>query len=805
MFKKILATLAAVVLGAGLSIVAVAAPASAHTPNHDISCGSAWFSGTSYEGNSSANSLIIKVDGEVKLNKTFGGSISQANATVTYDGTTSHTVEIILDAIGGSGPNTQYDKTYTEVTTPCTYPSKDLETTCQAVTIDWGKKLDDSVHIHVKVDVNGTTKQIHAEIDGNIVGGYNGLGVTYTNFDGIVTKVPLTEQQVKSGNFVFTIPNYLPNGTTSYIVKWVQFNDLHFNQDENPAKWIYCGYTDVTVQAEPSVTPPTCDVDGKLVVPTQTGIVWTGGTNGAGPGSYTMVASAAPGYKLTAPYSKPFTVLGATNDCDEPVTVQAVPSATPPTCSAGGKLVVPSQTGIVWTGGTNGAGPGTYNLVAGAADGYVLTAPYSTTIQVLPADESLCKVEPTASVQPGACYPDGDISKKPVQFVFDNSQSELPVTFTIPSIQGFAPVVVTAGGTSGPIAGPVVSHLTGGSWDVYANGEFLVKLTVTPFDQCQEQLIPGDPTSNPEQCVAGDVKNGSVTIVPSPGKIAYTITGGPGNVNIAVPDNAPVTSLPAGTYTVTAHGINGFSVGPQNTWTAPVTVLEPVGCEKIAIPVSTKNGMECAEQGGTEGTYTLPATEWVEWYVNNVKTTTPSTVFFPGDVTVEARITQAGKDAGVFFTDGTQSNTVTHKFVLPEEECDSTLALLEPLAYSTPGTCTTLPSYTLSNTPSEHGGVQWVVAASPAENKDPGTYTAAWGTTVTATATLVDPVNDGFAPEQKTVWTFPFPAKPATCGDLVTLAFTGATGGFVLWIAGAMLLLGGAGIYLTRRLIVAKR
>jgi hypothetical protein len=496
-------------------------------------------------------------------------------------------------------------------------------------------------------------------------------------------------------------------------------------------------------------------------------------------------------------------VLGATNDCIIPVTVQAFPSGTPPSCTTAGHLVIPTQTGVAFSGGTNGAGPGTYNLVASATAGYQLTAPYSITITVLPADTSLCIVAPTASVQAGTCVPAGDISQKPVLFTFNNSESQLQVTFTIPSIDGFAPVVVPAGGTSAPIAGPNVNHLTGGSWDVYANGVFLVKLTVAPFDQCQDELTPGDPTSNPEQCVAGEVKNGSITIVPSPGKIAYTITGGPGNVNIAVSDNTPTTSLPAGVYTVTAHGINGFSVGPQNTWTHPVTVLEPVGCEKIEIPVTTMQNIQCVNESAV-GTYTLPTTTYVEWWVNGSLKTTPSNVFFPGDVTVEARITDAGKAAGIFFTDGTQSVTVVHHFTLTVD-CTPTLALLVPLAYSTPGTCTTAPSYTLSNTTSLHGGVQWVVAASPAVNKAPGTYDAEWGSTVIATATLVDPVHDGFAPEQKTVWTFPFPAKPATCGDLVTLALTGATGGFVLWIAGAMLLLGGAGIYLTRRLILARR
>jgi hypothetical protein len=558
----------------------------------------------------------------------------------------------------------------------------------------------------------------------------------------------------------------------------------------------------VTVSGAPSATPPTCDVDGKLVVPTQTGILWSGGTNGAGPGTYTLVASAAPGYTLTAPYSKQVVVNGATLDC--PVTVSAFPSVIPPTCLVDGHLVVPTQNGVVFTGGTNGAGPGSYTITASAAPGYALTAPYSITIIVKPADTTLCIMEPKASVQVGTCVPEGDISQKPVLFTFDNSESELAVTFTIPSIPGFAPVVVAAGAVSGPIAGPNVNHLTGASWQVFANGELLTTLTVAPFDQCQDELTPGDPSSTPEECVAGEVTKGSITILPSPGKISYTITGGPGNVNLVVDNNTPKTDLPAGEYVVTAHGINGFVVGPENTWTYPIEVLEPAGCEKIAIPVSSKSNMECTESGSALGTYTLPSTDSVEWYVGGVLKTTPSNVFFPGDVVVEARITQAGKDAGIFFTDGTQSHTVTHTFTLPEEDCTPTLALLSPTASQQAGSCTVLPTYTLSNTTSEHGGVQWKVG-DPQTNTTAGVHQASWASTVKVEATLVDPVNDGFAPEQQTTWEFTFPAKPTACGDLITLALTGATGGSVLWIAGALLLLGGAGIYFTRRKLAATK
>jgi LPXTG-motif cell wall-anchored protein len=100
--------------------------------------------------------------------------------------------------------------------------------------------------------------------------------------------------------------------------------------------------------------------------------------------------------------------------------------------------------------------------------------------------------------------------------------------------------------------------------------------------------------------------------------------------------------------------------------------------------------------------------------------------------------------------------------------------------------------------------VQWWVG-DPQVKTTPGTHKATWGSTVVVEATLVDAVNDGFEKYAQTEYTFKFPAKPA-CGDLLTLALTGSsTGGFVPLIAGALLLLGGAGIYFSRRLVTTSK
>jgi LPXTG-motif cell wall-anchored protein len=66
-----------------------------------------------------------------------------------------------------------------------------------------------------------------------------------------------------------------------------------------------------------------------------------------------------------------------------PVEITAVPSVTPPTCEAAGKLVIPSIEHVIFAGGANGDGPGDYTITASAEEGYVLTGdvgPWNLTV-----------------------------------------------------------------------------------------------------------------------------------------------------------------------------------------------------------------------------------------------------------------------------------------------------------------------------------------------------------------------------------------------------------------------------------------
>jgi hypothetical protein len=542
-------------------------------------------------------------------------------------------------------------------------------------------------------------------------------------------------------------------------------------------------------------------------------------TNGSG--NYVLTTITLPGNAKKAPWGYAYSVwpnyavgsdggdIALPGNCvppEIPVTVKTAPSVTDPTCTTGGKLVIPAQEGIKFEGGNDGdTATKTYYLTAKAAEGYKLTGTTTWTLTVKPADPAKCKLDPKTSIDVGVCTPTQDNkSQKSTTFWFDNSASEAAVTFTIPTLNI---TQVVAAGAKISVDGPKVDHNVGGSWEVLANGKPLKTLTVEKFAPCLTNVIPGDPESADQKCLAGELTEGSITVKPKVGQIVYVITGGKlPEAGITVPDNNPVTKLPAGKYTVTAHGIGGVSVGPDNTWTYDITVGKPVDCEKVTIPTSTMSQLQCVNFALT-GSYTLPETKWVDWYVNGVLATAPKEVKVPGDVAVEARITAAGIAAGIVFTDGSKVVSVTHKFVLPVGGCDlPPHALLNPTASQNNGSCTADPTYTLSNTVSENGGVQWWIG-DPQVKTAAGTHKAGWGTTVVIQAKLADPKNDGWEKDAQTAYTFKFPAKPA-CGDLLTLALTGSsTGGFVPWIAGAalLLLMGGAGIYFRRRLVTATK
>jgi LPXTG-motif cell wall-anchored protein len=184
----------------------------------------------------------------------------------------------------------------------------------------------------------------------------------------------------------------------------------------NVSHWIVCKSTTppeppaetvVRTITAPSAIGPTCDTDGKLVIPETEGITWTGGSNGDGVGVYTLTASAKDGYRIKDGVQTVFqiTVLAATNDCPEDVTeipVPAQPTVTDPCGRNNATWVKPENTDRVTWAVDNGV------LTASTTTGYVF--PGGTTShdfgQAPETNKAACVIEVPA--KPGvtdACGP----------------------------------------------------------------------------------------------------------------------------------------------------------------------------------------------------------------------------------------------------------------------------------------------------------------------------------------------------------------------------------------------------------------
>jgi hypothetical protein len=130
-------------------------------------------------------------------------------------------------------------------------PTQDLD--CVAITVDYGRALTNGDHINITYD-EAKKKQVNASVDLNVAGGWNTLGIRFS--DG--STKPLTESDVKSGKISWAYSELIP--TSSYAISFVQTNDtdtwpnLECGQDEQPE----------VVIPSLTYTPGTCLADGTV-------------------------------------------------------------------------------------------------------------------------------------------------------------------------------------------------------------------------------------------------------------------------------------------------------------------------------------------------------------------------------------------------------------------------------------------------------------------------------------------------------------------------------------------------------------
>ncbi len=311
MFKKFLATFATLLLAAGLSVVAVAAPASAHhtdiTATAACTADGGWditwkvVNSENFEGvvSASNNAAIPKDTTKLPANPKYNkpGSLSSTfvqHVTTNAAVTTSLTVKWLKP----SGTVTNSDSaTFSNFPAACgTPPTPGTNTVdCSAATIFTGAALKNGDHINMDVVQGGTKFQLNAFVDqrqSQDPASESGLVLRVTQKTGPQLVFAITNAQKQSGSFVFTYSTYL---TGKWTVEWVQFNSSYFNQDRNSAKFIYCGEDPADSAASVSKTAATCDAAETLVLGTATNATW-----GTVTGAYSVTATATDGHKFPA-------------------------------------------------------------------------------------------------------------------------------------------------------------------------------------------------------------------------------------------------------------------------------------------------------------------------------------------------------------------------------------------------------------------------------------------------------------------------------------------------------------------------
>lgn len=423
------------------------------------------------------------------------------------------------------------------------------------------------------------------------------------------------------------------------------------------------------------------------------------------------------------------------------------------------------------------------------------------------------KVAPSVSYTAGDCSATEGVksltSVSSLTFVFDNSKSTVPVTFTVAAPDlSVTPNLPTIVRTVAP--GAVVTVQTspvttaGASFTVALSGVYGVtlpdqKVTVPSFTGCIS-VSPVVPASTNQTCSAEKVVGGSITVGGQTGLI-YAIDG-PGTANdvTGITANTTTPNLPTGAYVVSVAPDTGYVITGADAWPYTVTIAAPakpcveLPTEPLVTPTATFAQFSCT----LGGSYTLGPAAGVLWTVNGAPAAAGTTAV----TTAQAVTISARPDAPKYgFEEGIPNPKVfTFTFAKPTN-CPElpTEPLVTPSATFVQMTCTTGGSYTLGPA----AGVLWTVNSAP----------AAAGTTAVAAAQVVsitarpDAPKYGFEegiPNPK-AFSFTF-ARPTSCpSSLPTLALTGSGSGSTGTALVGLALMVIGGLLVTVRIITFRR
>lgn len=303
MLKKFAAVLTSLLLAVGLSVIAVAAPASAH--HTDLSATAActtdggwdvtWsvINSENFAGKVTAsNNSAIPVDTVLPANPNYGKSSSKVNTFVqhvTANTPIKTTITVTWNKQSGAVSNTQ-NYTFSNFPASCATPPADT-VDCTAATVYLGGKLTNGNYINMTVNINGQDKQLQAYVDirqAQHPASESGLILRIQKPDGSQIFLPISNAQRDSGILTFNYSQYL---TGSWTVKWVQFDghNWHFGEDGN---FLTCGTQEASaalVLTDANCTTGQTVAKGSIVGATWGEITYTGS-------NYSVTATALPGY-----------------------------------------------------------------------------------------------------------------------------------------------------------------------------------------------------------------------------------------------------------------------------------------------------------------------------------------------------------------------------------------------------------------------------------------------------------------------------------------------------------------------------
>ena len=772
MLTRILAVLATLALSAGLAVT-TATPASASE-----TCNSAGYLKPAELDASSGDADFP------------WGSLTWSGKTLTYQIDPGWTVDLCLkastevfpnDGMSGTGKITLTDHDISHVGYRNPQYSSPTALTCDAATLYKGSPLTNGDHITMEVTRNGgPTFQVNAAVDirqEQDPASDSGLVVRLKLPTGDVT-LPITIAQRDAGVLEF---RYSEGWTGTWTVRWVQYNSSYFNQDNLRSNDLHCdGRTPVTVSTVPSATPPSCDVDGSLVVPSIPHITWTGGSNGAGPGEYTLVAAPEDGYTIEGEDTFPVTVLGQGEGLD---CVEALkPELTPAVCEPGSPtatsayILIPDVDHLTYRvdGGVYAAnekvdlGVGTHAVTVETESGWSNAGPDSFEIAVVPTpgcDQPVNDIAPT--VNPQICVAGSDqVVSGSIEFT---AVEHLTYFLDGDEIVGDATLEVAPGDYQ------VTAVADDGYFIAGTAGltEKVVTVTVRPADGCDEAVPYVAPGVQGEVCdtVDGGADKGTVTFTLQP-HLGYVFDGVPVDASHLSFDRS------AGDYTLVVTAEDGYfiagedvveksyqvTVGPASGCDELVTLpLDPYATPETCIPGSLDGGVD-------DGALTVVGAEHVTFSISNdldgvrheVATPVPGQHYqFPypaGDYHVWAELHDG------YITHGATSWALT--VAPPSLDCDlPTFALLPTGVSWTVEKCTDTGVQPATITVEPFTGVSYFIDGQPVTTTT--TIVAAGVHEVTAEA---DEPSDSV---ETASWSITLAAAPALCGELTTLALTG--------------------------------